>query len=264
MLLTLTTTHQPATDLGYLLHKNPARLQTFELSFGKVHVFYPEATPERCTAALLLDVDPVGLVRGRKGPAGEGFALEQYVSDRPYAASSFLSVAIAQVLGTALSGRSRGRQELAESPLPLLARISALPCRGGEAFLRSLFEPLGYEVRASRLPLDGRFPAWGDSAYYSVELAGRCRLSELLTHLYVLVPVLDDDKHYWVGEAEVEKLLRHGEGWLATHPQREAIALRYLKHRRHLMRATLARLVEEDQGDPDAEAEAHGQEEETL
>src|SRR5688572_15951904 len=234
MLLTVSTTHTPATDLGYLLYKNPARVQTFELTFGRAHVFYPEATPERCTAALLLDVDPVGLVRGRKGPPGEGFALEQYVSDRPYAASSFLSVAIARIFGSALAGRSKGRQELADSPMPLTAKVSALPCRGGEGFLRSLFEPLGYTVMATRHTLDRQFPAWGDSAYFSVELTAQCRLSEMLTHLYVLIPVLDDDKHYWVGEAEVEKLLRHGEGWLAAHPQREAIAYRYLKHRRSL------------------------------
>jgi 3' terminal RNA ribose 2'-O-methyltransferase Hen1 len=227
-------------------------------------VFYPEATAERCTAALLLDIDPVGLVRDRKGPSGEGFALGQYVSDRPYAASSFLSVAIARIFGSALAGRSRGRQELAETSIPLVAKIVPLPCRGGERFLSSLFEPLGYTVTATRLPLDERFPAWGDSPYFNVELSAVRRLSELLTHLYVLIPVLDDDKHYWVGEAEVEKLLRHGEGWLASHPLRDAIALRYLKHRRHLMRETLARLVEEDQADPDAEAEAHGQEEETL
>jgi 3' terminal RNA ribose 2'-O-methyltransferase Hen1 len=214
--------------------------------------------------ALLLDVDPVGLVRRRKGPGGDGFALEQYVSDRPYAASSFLSVAIAQVLGSALGGRSKDRPELAEAALPLRARVSALPCRGGDGFLRSLFEPLGYEVKASRLPLDPAFSDWGESAYYDVELARSCRLSELLTHLYVLIPVLDDDKHYWVGEAEVEKLLRHGEGWLAGHPERESIAYRYLKHRRGLMRKTLARLVEEDQPEPDDEADAHGQEEETL
>lgn len=264
MLLTLTTTHRPATDLGYLLHKDPTKLQTFELPFGKAHVFYPEATVERCTAALLLDVDPVGLVRGRKGPPGEGFALEQYVSDRPYAASSFLSVAIARIFGSALGGRSRGRQELADAAVPLVAKVAALPCRGGERFLRSLFEPLGYAVTARGFPLDDRFPAWGDSPYFNVELSAQRRVSEVLTHLYVLMPVLDDDKHYWVGEAEVEKLLRHGEGWLATHPQREAIALRYLKHRRHLMRETLARLVDEDQGDPDTAAEAHGQEEEKL
>lgn len=113
-----------ATHLGYLRHKNPPNLQTFEMSFGKVHVFYPEATPERCTAALLHDVDRVGLVRNRKGPLGEGFALEQYVSDRPYAASSFPSVAIARILGSPLAGRSRGRQELADAPMPLVAKIA--------------------------------------------------------------------------------------------------------------------------------------------
>src|SRR5918996_5792937 len=144
MLLTITTTHQPATDLGYLLHKNPARLQTFPLSFGEAHVFYPEATSERCTAALLLDVDPVGLVRNRKGPSGEGGTLEQYVNDRPYVASSFLSVAISRVLSSALGGRSKGRPELAQTKIPLQAKISVLPSRNGEKFLRRLFEPLGY------------------------------------------------------------------------------------------------------------------------
>src|SRR5205085_5909671 len=146
MLLTVSTTATPATDLGYLLAKNPARLHTFELAFGKVHVFYPEASPERCTAALLLEVDPVGLVRGRRGPAGEGGALEQYVNDRPYVASSFVSVAIAEVFGSALSGKSKERPELVLLPLPLEVTITALPCRGGEEFLRRLFEPLGYAV----------------------------------------------------------------------------------------------------------------------
>ena len=262
MLLTLTTTREPATDLGYLLHKNPSRLQTFELSFGQAHVFYPEATQERCTAALLLDVDPVALVRGRKGPAG--FALGQYVSDRPYAASSFLSVAIARVLSSALAGRSRSRQALADQPLPLVANVSALPCRGGEGFVRSLFEPLGYSVTAVRHPLDDRFPAWGEGPYFSVGLSARCRLRDLLSHLYVLVPVLDDKKHYWVGKAEVENLLRHGEAWLPTHPQREAIAFRYLRHDRSLMRQALSGLVEEDSLDPDERAEGHEREEAAL
>src|SRR6516164_4186190 len=144
MLLTITTTHQPATDLGYLLHKNPARCQSFALSFGRAHVFYAEAGTERCTAGLLLDLDPVGLVRNRRGPAGEGHSLEQYVNDRPYVASSFLSVAIAQVFGAALQGRSKERESLVEAQLPLKAAISVLPCRGGEEFLRRLFEPLGY------------------------------------------------------------------------------------------------------------------------
>jgi 3' terminal RNA ribose 2'-O-methyltransferase Hen1 len=242
MLLTITTTHAPATELGYLLHKNPARAQSFELSFGAAHVFYPEAGEERCTAALLLDVDPVALVRDR----AQGAPAQAYVNDRPYVASSFLSVAIAQVLGSALAGKCRDRPALAETPLPLEARIAAVPCRGGEELLRRLWEPLGYEVEVTRHPLDPAFPAWGESRVFTVALRGTLRLADLLRHLYVLVPVLDDAKHYFVDEAEVEKLLRAGEGWLAAHPARDLIARRYLRHRSSLMRAALERLVEDE------------------
>src|ERR1041384_3328791 len=126
MLLTITNTTPPATELGYLLHKNPARLHSFPLSFGQAHVFYPEATTDRCTAALLLDIDPVGLVRNRKGPAGEGGTLDQYVNDRPYVASSFLSVAISRVLGSALGGRSKNRPELTDAKIPLQAKMSVV------------------------------------------------------------------------------------------------------------------------------------------
>jgi 3' terminal RNA ribose 2'-O-methyltransferase Hen1 len=261
MLLTITSTHSPATDLGYLLHKDPSRCQSSALSFGRAHVFYPEAGPEHCTAALLLDVDPVGLVRGRQGPSGEGRALEQYVNDRPYVASSFLSVAIARVFGSALAGRSKERATLAEVALPLEAKLAVVPCRGGEAFLRRLFEPLGYTVTAESHVLDERFPDWGESAYLTVGLQAHCRLRDLLTHLYVLIPVLDNDKHYWVGDDEVEKLLRHGAGWLAAHPERDLIADRYLKHRRTLVRETLARLIDEESPDPDAAEESHAREE---
>ena len=264
MLLTLSTTHQPATDLGYLLHKNPARPQAFDLAFGRAHVFYPEASAQRCTAALLLDVDPVGLVRNRRGPAGEGFALEQYVNDRPYAASSFLSVAIAQVLGSALSGHNKERPELAATPIPLTARIAVLPCRGGEELLRRLFEPLGYAVSATHHPLDETFPEWGEGPYYTVEISGTVRLRDLLTHLYVLVPVLDNDKHYWIGEEEVQKLLRHGDPWLAAHPEREQIVRRYLKHRRHLADLALARLTESDPAEVEEVQEQHAGEEEQV
>jgi 3' terminal RNA ribose 2'-O-methyltransferase Hen1 len=266
MLLTVTTTHAPATDLGYLLYKNPARVQTFDLTFGKAHVFYPEATADRCTAALLLDVDPVGLVRNRRGgPSGEGFSLEQYVNDRPYVASSFLSVAIAQVFGSALSGTSRERPELAQTPIPLAIRVAVLPCRGGETVLRKLFEPLGYEISVTPHALDERFPEWGESPYFTVELRSAAKvLSDVLSHLYVLIPVLDDDKHYWVGDAEVEKLLRHGESWLAAHPERERIVDRYLRHHRHLARQALARLLEEDQQEADEAEETHAAEEEVV
>ncbi len=264
MQLTITTTHHPATDLGYLLHKNPARLQSFTASFGRVHVFYPEASAERCTAVLLLDVDPVGLVRKGRGQDGSGFALEQYVNDRPYVASSFLSVAISDVFGTAMGGRSKDRPELAQTAIPLDATVSAVPCRGGASLLYRLFEPLGYAVDLRAHPLDPRFPDWGESPYYTLTLRATTRLRDLLTHLYVLIPVMDDDKHYWVGDDEVDKLLRHGEGWLATHPERELVATRYLKHRRGLAAAALERLADPDALDPDTTAEQYEREEEAV
>jgi 3' terminal RNA ribose 2'-O-methyltransferase Hen1 len=254
MLLTIRTTHPPAGDLSYLLHKNPARLQSFDLSFGRVHLFYPELSDAGTTAALLLDVDPIGLVRGRRGPAGEGGALEQYVNDRPYVASSFLSVAIAQTLRSAMAGSSKERPELAASAIPLQATIAVLPCRGGEGFLRRLFEPLGYQVAATPHALSSDQPEWGMSRYYTVTLSGTRRLSEMLTHLYVLVPVLDDDKHYWVGDAEVEKLLKHGSGWLEQHPERDLIARRYLRHQRSLV-ADAIRQLTADAGPEDDTAE---------
>lgn len=244
MLLTITTTHRPATDLGYLLHKHPERCQTFDLSFGKAHVHYPEVGAERCTACLLLDVDAVSLVRGKR--PDQGFLLDQYVNDRPYAASSFLSVAIGQVFGSALQGRCRDRPELARTAIPLAARIDVLPVRGGEGFLQAVFEPLGYEVEAVRCPLDDRFPEWGDSPYFAVTVRRTIPLADLLTHLYVLVPVFDNRKHYWVGDDELEKLLARGAGWLAGHPEKEAIARRYLKFKPGLVRSAVERLQEAD------------------
>lgn len=267
MLLTLSTTHRPATDLGYLLHKNPAKVQSFGMSFGQARVFYPEADEERCTAALLLEVDPVGLVRRRPG-GGEGFSLGQYVNDRPYAASSFLSVALAQVFGSALNGRCKDRPELADTAIPLEARVAAVPCRAGEAFLRGLWEPLGYAVETVSHPLDEAFPAWGTGVYFTLTLRKTTRLCDLLRHLYVLIPVLDNAKHYWVGDDEVEKLIRQGEGWLGEHPQRDLIVRRYLKHRPALAREALGRLltVEEEPADtdPDAARERRDQEEEAV
>ncbi|HEX9346323.1 MAG TPA: 3' terminal RNA ribose 2'-O-methyltransferase Hen1 [Gemmatimonadales bacterium] len=260
MILEISTTHRPATDLGYLLHKNPARAHSFDLPFGTGHVFYPVATADLCTAALLLDIDPIGLVR-RPGRA-VGMA-QEYVNDRPYVASSFLSVAISRIYGSAMGGRTSDRPELAEQTLPLHARLAAIPCRGGETLLRRLFEPLGYHVLAQPHVLDTELPQLGSSVYFTIELSATCRLRELLTHLYVLIPVLDTEKHYWIGDAEVDKLLRHGEGWLANHPERELITRRYLRYA-PLVRQALVQLIEEDEPAFEEREEARGHDEKTL
>ncbi len=263
-MLKITYSAQSATDLGYLLHKNPLRIHTSELAFGNAHVFYPEATTDRCTAALVMEIDPIGLVRNRRGPSGEGHALDQYVNDRPYTASSILSVAIARTFSTAMAGKSKDRQALADSAIPLAAHLAVVPCRGGEVLLRKLFEPLGYEVSTLQLQLDEKFPEWGASRYFTVTLKAKVRLKDLLTHLYVLLPVLDDDKHYWVGDDEVEKLLRRGEDWLQGHPERELIARRYLRHQKHLVNDAMEQLLGEEEPAVDEIAEARAREEEQI
>ena len=264
MLLTISTTHEPATDLGHLLHKNPSRVHEVSLSFGRALVFYPEASPARCTVALLLDVDPIELVRGKSGAGDQGFALSDYVNDRPYVASSFLAVALNAAFRSAIAGKSANRQELAESNIPLVIEIAVLPSRGGDEFIRKLFAPLGYDVETSRLPLDDRFPEWGESIYFRTTLRITARLSDVLRHLTVLIPVLDGWKHYWVGGDEVEKLLKRGEGWLASHPERDTIAFRYLKRRRNLVRMAVERLTAEESADPDEVESTHDEEEEKL
>jgi 3' terminal RNA ribose 2'-O-methyltransferase Hen1 len=255
MLLTITSTEAPATDLGFLLHKHPGRVQSFAVSAGQAHVFYPEAAEQRCTAALLLEVDPIGLARqhrgGRRGTGPDGFSLAEYVNDRPYAASSMLAVALGRVFRTALSGRCEARPELAARPLPLEIGLPALPCRGGPDLAGRLLGPLGWTVRAEPVPLDPELH-WGDSKYLSVRLTGRLRLADALSQLYVLLPVLDDSKHYWVADAEVDKLIRAGSGWLAQHPERDLITRRYLAHRKRLVLSAVGRLAEVDDTAPEA------------
>jgi len=259
VLLTITTTHAPATDLGYLLHKHPDRVQSLALAAGTAHVFYPQAAPERCTAALLLEIDPGGLVRDRQGK-GVGAELAQYVNDRPYAASSLLAVALKDAFRTALTGRCDARPELAAGPLPLELHVPALRCRGGGALAQRVFAPLGWQVDARAVPFTPG--EWGDSPYLDLRLTGELRLADALNHLYVLLPVLDDAKHYWVAADEVDKLIRAGGDWLAAHPDKELITRRYLRHKHSLTRSALARLAETDDTQPEELDNAVTEEEE--
>jgi 3' terminal RNA ribose 2'-O-methyltransferase Hen1 len=253
MLLSITTTHRPATDLGYLLHKNPARSQELELAFGRAHMFYTEATEERCTFVLLLDIDPVSLVRG---DGRDGGLLDRYVNDRAYAASSFLSVAMAKTMRTALGGRCEQRPELVHQPLPLIAMVTPLPVRGDADLIERLFVPLGYRYSIAAVPLDEAMPQWGESPYITLRLEATCRLADLLSHLYVLIPVLDLQKHYYIDAEEIDKLLAKGGTWLPAHPDRDLIARRYLKRTPALAKQAIARLAEADTQEVDATADA--------
>jgi len=247
VLLTITTTRRPATDLGFLLFKHPGKAQEFRISAGTAHVFYPRADDTECTAALLVEIDPIELVRGG------GTALTQYVNDRPYAAGSHLAVALRTVFGTAMNGRCDELPELAAQAIPLRIQVPSLVASGGAGLVRRLFEPLGWTVEAASIPLDPEFPEWGDSPYVGLTLSGTVRLADALNQLYVLIPALDGAKHYWVSQDEADKLLRAGETWLADHPERELIANRYLERRKPYVTYALARLAETDDLPADAE-----------
>jgi len=241
MLLTISYFGQNTSELGFLLYKNPYRPQKFELSHGSAYVFYPEVSDEKTTAALLLDIDPIDLARGKENTNNGG--LFDYVNDRPYVSSSFLSVAISTVFRTAMTGRADDHQALSDSPLDLEASITMLPCRGEPVMLNRVFEPLGYEVKYEGFAADENFPAWGESKYVNLTIKGKVRLRDMLKHIYVLIPVFDRQKHYWVGEDEVEKLLRNADDWLPNHPEKGYITSRYLKRLRPLVNMAFARLI---------------------
>lgn len=242
MLMTLTSSRSPATDLGYLLHKHPDRVQSFDLPVGTAHVFYPEASQQRCTVALLLEIDPIELVRSKRF-GGDGFALAEYVNDRPYAASSMLAVALGRVFGSALRSECKTRPELLDVALPLQIHAAAVPCAGGVGMAQELFAPLGWTVTAAAEPLDHQVGlGWGDSRYLDLRLTGTMRVAEALSHLYVLLPVMDGAKHYWVAGDEVDKLIARAGGWLQAHPRRELIIQRYLAHQPSLVADATERL----------------------
>ena len=250
MLLNITTTHKPATDLGYLLHKHPDKLQSIDLSIGKAHIFYPESSDEKTTVSLLLDIDPIDMVRGKRNFSGKRFSLGQYVNDRPYVASSFMSVAIAKAFSTAMNGKCSKKPDLVNIKMPFEIDISVLPApKGGEILIRKMFEPLGYKVELERHILDEQFISWGDSKYFTLKLTHTITLQELLSHLYVLIPALDNDKHYYVSQNEIEKLLEKGKGWLSEHPEKEQITKRYLYNLHSLSRQALERLNEDISSD---------------
>jgi 3' terminal RNA ribose 2'-O-methyltransferase Hen1 len=257
LLVTITYAGPEATDLGYLLHKHPGKVQTFETTVGQAHVFYTETDENRCTAAMLMEVDAIALARNRhlRG-GGDASSLDDYVNDRPYAASSLTAVALGQLFGTAMTGRCDARPELAASTIDLEISLTAVPVRGEAGLATRLFGPLGFEVAEQPIPLDAHHPHWGNSNYVNILLTGKLQLSAALRQIYVLLPVMDDSKHYWVGSDEIGKLLRAGNGWLPDHPERKLITERYLAHQRGMVNEATLLIAPEVGADQQDDGEA--------
>ena len=260
MIFELTTTYHPATDLGFLLHKHPDKLQTVELSVGHAHIFYPVANEEICTACLTLDINPVELVRNTKG--GNAFLQQHYVNDRPYTSNSFLSTAIAKAFGSAINGTCQAKPELVETAISLTGKVYSLKVDTDITYLNKLFEPLGYNIDYKILQLDSQFASWGNSKYVNLTIQNTITLSRFLSHLYVFILALDNDRHYWVSKNDIDVLLRRGRSWLENHPEKEWIIARYLKNLRTytneaLLRLANSELLEEEQPQSERKISLH-------
>ena len=184
---------------------------------------------------MLTEIDPIAITQQSRRQGSGDAAIQQYVNDRPYAACSHLSVAIADVFRSALNGACKEHPELVDTPMPLVANIPGLPSRQGTQFIRNLSEPLGYKVHTDTPPVDSQFTQWGESSHHDVTLSATTTVQQLLNHLYMLIPVLDNSKHYWVGKDEAKKLIQRGGAWLNDHPLKDIIFRRYLRYNRSLM-----------------------------
>jgi SAM-dependent methyltransferase len=226
------TVASPGDELSYLLFKHPGRVQAFDLAVGRAWVFYPRADAEATEAALLVDVDSAALARSKRFRVS-GFELAHHVNDRAYAASSLLAVALGRVFRSAMAGSDPAdRPGAADRPRQLTIHLPSVRSRGGAPLVRQLFEPLGWAADAVEA-----VPTCVD-----LRLSGVARLSTALSQLYVLLPTLDDSKHYWVAEAEIDKVVRHGRDWLAEHPLRDRILFSYLARQRGYAADAAARL----------------------
>ncbi|RZA27031.1 MAG: 3' terminal RNA ribose 2'-O-methyltransferase Hen1 [Proteobacteria bacterium] len=242
MFLSISTQHHPASDLGFLFHKHPDRVHKLDLPFGKATVYFSELSAERSTAILQVEVDSIGLVRGWGG--GGNSHEDLYVNDRPYVSSSLFSLALSKAYRSAMNGVSKERPELALSSLPFDVYIPTLSSPLGKEAIVEVFEPLGYELVIEETPLDAKFVEWGEGRFYQVTLRNTLPLSMLLKHLYILLPVLDGSKHYWVHQDEITKLIEKGKGWLSEHPSRHKIIKRYLKNQKDLAREAALKLAD--------------------
>ncbi|WP_291720488.1 3' terminal RNA ribose 2'-O-methyltransferase Hen1 [Bernardetia sp.] len=244
MLLEITTTHTPATDLGFLLHKHPDNIQEKKLAVGKAHIFYSEANQNRCTACLLLDINPIEVIKNKKGM--RHFLKENYVNDRTYTSNSFMSTAIVKSFGSAINGTCHTRPELPSTKMPFEVRLHAVNVENEEQ-LEKLFKPLGYEIEYERYDLDSQFTEWGTSKTLTLSLKKTTTLQELLSQLYVFILVLDNQRHYWIAEGEIDLLKRRGKGWLDTHPEKEWIVKRFLKYIPELTYSAKLNLLQDEE-----------------
>jgi hypothetical protein len=206
MLLTISTTHRPATVLGPLLQRDLDDVDLEPLPFGHAMVCFSQADDRRCTAAVMVHAQRDG--------------------------SSQLGMALAEVFAPTIHGFGGTEPALAARALPFEVDVPVLPTGGGAALVRRLFEPLGYQVTTAPVPADAVPVADDEPGELAVTISGVVCASQLLAHLSVLLPVLDAGDHRApADETALESVLAEGEGWIGRHPAVASITHRYGGHR---------------------------------
>lgn len=222
MLLTINCEGPDAMDLSWLLHKRPNRFQAFNLGYGKAFVFFTEYSQNSCTACLLLEIMPDALNDLCKSKDGEF----QYVNSRQYLSSSLLAGAIGKAYSSAIKGTCQDKPDLVGKKHGFKVRINNFSCRLNPIFIDRIFSPLGYQIEWRNIQINDEY-CTGGFICGDLQLSIDATLQEILSHLYILLPVFDRQTHFWLDESQLQKFIRHCQGWLGRHPEKRLIINEY-------------------------------------
>ncbi|MGE6488602.1 3' terminal RNA ribose 2'-O-methyltransferase Hen1 [Paenisporosarcina sp. NPDC076898] len=213
--------------ISYLLSKNPNNLYERNHKGHLVRLFYSKFTETELEVTIFVTPDPIELVKNNSN----SYDITHYINDREFAVSSIFCSFIRSALGTALNGQPKEEHLMwVNHPFSFNFEFGPVVSSLSDEKLMNLFEPIGYEVTINRPEIEYSFPIKTKSSARYLSIKGMKTLQEGLRHLFVLIPVIDNYKHYFIDEKEIEKLERYGEGWLDQHPLRDLIyrqALRF-------------------------------------
>ncbi|TDL78499.1 3' terminal RNA ribose 2'-O-methyltransferase Hen1 [Peribacillus frigoritolerans] len=220
MQLTIKATGDNVKAISYLLSKNPNNLYERNHKGHLVRLFYSKFEETELEVTIFVTPDPIDLVKNNSN----SYDITHYINDREFAVSSLFCSFIRSALGTALNGQPKEEySEWVNYRFSFQFEFGPVVSSLSDKQLKDLFEPIGYEVAISRPDIEYSFEMKDKSSARSICLKGMKTLQNGLRQLFVLIPVIDNYKHYYIDDKEIEKLERYGEGWLEDHPKRDYI-----------------------------------------
>ncbi|WP_407270561.1 3' terminal RNA ribose 2'-O-methyltransferase Hen1 [Radiobacillus sp. PE A8.2] len=226
MQLTIHATGENVQVLSFLLAKNPTNLYERESKGHLVRMFYSKFMPSEVEATIFVTPDSIELVKNNNN----AYDITHYINDREFAVSSIFTSLIRSALATALNGNTKEEyQAWVKHCFPFTFGFGPVSTDLSDEQITNLFEPLGYEIDIEKRELDYDFSLKTTNHVRYINIHGTTTLQTGLRQLFVLIPVLDNYKHYYIDEKEIDKLQRYGEGWLDQHPSKDMIIRRALR-----------------------------------